>query len=374
MTVVEMRRPAAEAAAQGKPALSVQGIERRFGGLVAVTGVDLEIMQGEIFGLVGPNGSGKTTLTNAITGFYPPNKGRILLGERDVTGMAPHRIAGLGVARTFQNLALFNGLTVLENILLGRHIHMRPSVWRTALYWWAARPEEIANRMIVEEVIEFLQLESIRDELVDGIPIGLKKRVELARALVAEPSFLILDEPMAGMNQEEKEYMARFILDARDARGVTVLLIEHHMDVILGICDRMLVLNYGEMIASGIPPRWWRTRAWSRPISGAAMRAEAVEAQAAQDTLPALLIENARAHGVRASPCARRTAASGRRSPGPASPRRCSAAPPRWSLGVGEGDAVLVLGDNRVRLYAGHGRGGGAAGLRDAGLSRRHAG
>jgi len=130
---------------------------------------------------------------------------------------------------------------------------MNPGVVRTALYWWLARPEEIANREVVEEVIDFLQLESIRNELVDGIPIGLKKRVELARALVAEPHLLILDEPMAGMNQEEKEYMARFILDARAERGVSVLLIEHHMDVIIGICDRMLALNYGEMIATGVP-------------------------------------------------------------------------------------------------------------------------
>jgi branched-chain amino acid transport system ATP-binding protein len=144
-------------------------------------------------------------------------------------------------------------MSVLDNILLGRHIHMRPSVARTALYWWLARRDETSNRAAVEEVIDFLQLEGVRDELVDGIPIGLKKRVELARALAAEPSFLVLDEPMAGMNQEEKEYMARFILDARDERGVTVLLIEHHMDVITGICDRMLALNYGAMIGTGIP-------------------------------------------------------------------------------------------------------------------------
>ena len=235
------------------PILEVQGVERRFGGLIAVTGVDLTLTAGEIFGLVGPNGSGKTTLTNAITGFYPPNKGRIRLDGRDITGMKPHRIAALGVARTFQNLALFNGLTVLDNIMLGRHIHMRPGVLRTALYWWLARPEEVSNRAVCEEIIEFLQLEGIRHELVDGLPIGLKKRVELARALAAEPRLLILDEPMAGMNQEEKEYMARFILDARAERGVSVLLIEHHMDVITGICDRMLALNYGEMIGTGIP-------------------------------------------------------------------------------------------------------------------------
>ena len=233
--------------------LEVIDIERRFGGLVALTGVSMHIRRGEIFGLVGPNGSGKTTMTNAITGFYPPQKGQILLNGRDITGMAPHQVARQGVARTFQNLALFNGMTVLDNILLGRHVHMRPSVWRTALYPWLARDEEMHHRHIVEEVIDFMQLQNVRDELVDAIPIGLKKRVELARALVAEPNFLILDEPMAGMNQEEKEYMARFVLDARDERGVTVLLIEHHMDIITGICDRMLVLSYGELIDTGVP-------------------------------------------------------------------------------------------------------------------------
>lgn len=241
------------AATVDTPVLECRQVERRFGGLVALSGVDLKIRRGEIFGLVGPNGSGKTTLTNAITGFYPPQEGQILLDGRDITGMAPHQVARLGVARTFQNLALFNGMTVLDNILLGRHVHMRPSVLRTAFYMLLARQDEIAHRIAVEEVIDFLQLQGVRDELVDAIPIGLKKRVELARALVAEPRFLILDEPMAGMNQEEKEYMARFVLDARDERGVTVLLIEHHMDIITGICDRMLVLSYGEMIDTGIP-------------------------------------------------------------------------------------------------------------------------
>ncbi len=236
-----------------KPVLECRNIERRFGGVVALNGIDVRIGRGEIFGLVGPNGCGKTTLVNAVTGFYPPQHGQILLDGRDITGLAPYRIAALGVARTFQNLALFNGMSVLDNILLGRHIHMRPSVWRTALYWWLARPEETINRAIVEDVIDFLQLEAVRDELVDGVPMGLKKRVELARALVADPRFLILDEPMAGMNQEEKEYMARFILDTRDERGMTILLIEHHMDVVTGICDRMLALNYGAMIGSGKP-------------------------------------------------------------------------------------------------------------------------
>ena len=235
------------------PALDCRGVVRRFGGLVALSGIDMQVRTGEIFGLVGPNGSGKTTMTNAITGFYPPNEGSIHLFGQNITGLPPHEVAHRGVARTFQNLALFNGMTVLDNILLGRHVHMRPSVFRTALYPWLARDEEIHHRHIVEEIIDFMQLQNVRDELVDAIPIGMKKRVELARALVAEPRFLILDEPMAGMNQEEKEYMARFVLDARDERGMTVLLIEHHMDIITGICDRMLVLSYGEVIDAGIP-------------------------------------------------------------------------------------------------------------------------
>ncbi|KAB2868350.1 MAG: ABC transporter ATP-binding protein [Ideonella sp.] len=235
------------------PVLECRDVERRFGGLVAITGVNLRIERGEIFGLVGPNGSGKTTITNAISGFYPPQRGRIALHGRDITGMAPHRVARLGVARTFQNLALFNGMSVLDNILLGRHVHMHPAVWRTALYPWFARPEETRHRVVVEEIIDFLQLENVREEPVDSLPLGIKKRVELARALVVEPSFLILDEPMAGMNHEEKAYMARFILDARDERGVTCLIIEHHMDIVTGICDRMLVLSYGEVIGSGIP-------------------------------------------------------------------------------------------------------------------------
>jgi branched-chain amino acid transport system ATP-binding protein len=233
--------------------LECRSVERRFGGIVALNGIDMRIERGEIFGLVGPNGCGKTTLTNAITGFYPPQRGQILLNGRDITGMAPHRVATLGVARTFQNLALFNGMSVLDNILLGRHIHMKPGVARTALYWWLARNDETVNRAAVEDVIDFLQLESVRDELVDGIPIGLKKRVELARALAAEPSFMILDEPMAGMNQEEKEDMARYVLDVNEERGTTVVLIEHDMGVVMDISRRVVVLDRGRVIAEGDP-------------------------------------------------------------------------------------------------------------------------
>lgn len=231
--------------------LACTGIERSFGGLKALKGIDFDIREGEIFGLVGPNGSGKTTMVNVITGFYPPQAGSVRLFGRDITGMRPYRVAQQAVARTFQNLALFRGMSVLDNILLGRHVHMHPSALASLFYWvWAAR-EEVAHRRVVEEIIEFLQLQDIRDLPVETVPPGLQKRVELARALASEPRFLILDEPMAGMNQEEKEYIARFILDARDERGVSVLLIEHHMDVVTSLCDRAVVLSYGEVIARG---------------------------------------------------------------------------------------------------------------------------
>jgi len=235
--------------------LECRDIELSFGGLRALKGVSFDIMPGEIFGLVGPNGSGKTSMVNVVTGFYRPGSGSVSIFGTNVTRMKPHRIAAHGVARTFQNLALFRGMTVLENILLGRHVHM--GVGAGALpalfYWvWAAR-HEVKHRRAVEELIDFMQLQDIRDEPVEVIPLGLQKRVELARALAADPRLLILDEPMAGMNQEEKEYIARFILDAREERNTTVLLIEHHMDVVMSICDRVMVLSYGESIAQGAP-------------------------------------------------------------------------------------------------------------------------
>jgi branched-chain amino acid transport system ATP-binding protein len=231
--------------------LECEGIERSFGGLKALKGVSFAVRRGEIFGLVGPNGSGKTTMVNVITGFYPPQAGRVRLFGQDITGTRPYRIAQQSVARTFQNLALFKGMTVLDNILLGRHVHTRPSALASLCYWvWAAR-EETAHRRVVEEIIDFMQLQDIRDEPIESIPPGLQKSVELARALASEPKFLILDEPMAGMNQEEKEYLARYILDARDERGVSILMIEHHMDVVTSLCDQVLVLSYGESIAQG---------------------------------------------------------------------------------------------------------------------------
>lgn len=235
------------------PVLECVGIERSFGGLKALKGVNLSIAEGEIVGLVGPNGSGKTTMVNVVTGFYPPQAGQVKLFGQDITGMRPYRIAQHAVARTFQNLALFRGMSVLDNILLGRHVHMKPGALASLFYWvWAAR-EETVHREVAEDIIDFLQLQDVRDDAIETVPPGLQKRVELARALASEPRLLILDEPMAGMNQEEKEYIARFILDARDERGVSILLIEHHMDVVTSLCDKVLVLSHGEAIASGTP-------------------------------------------------------------------------------------------------------------------------
>jgi len=221
--------------------------------VAALGGVDLTVNRDEIVALVGPNGSGKTTLVNAITGFFPPQRGRIVFDGTDITGWRPHRVARSGIARTFQNLALFRGMSVLDNILLGRHVHMRPGALSTACYWWWARRQEVAHRRVVEEVVDFMQLEAVRNEPVEVIPLGLQKCVELARALVADPKLLILDEPMTGMNQEEKEYMARFVLDAHAERRLPVLMIEHHLDVVTGISNRIVVLYHGEKIAEGAP-------------------------------------------------------------------------------------------------------------------------
>lgn len=238
---------------QGEVVLACHNISRWFGGLHAVKHVTMEIHQGETLGLVGPNGSGKTTTVNAVTGFFPPQEGQILYRGQAIQQMRPHEIAQLGIARTFQNVALFKGMSVLDNILLGRHNFMKPSILSALFYWKMAQKEEVINRYKVEEIIDLLQLEDVRDEHVDVIPLGTQKRVELARALAAEPQFLILDEPMAGMNQEEKEYMVRFILDAKEALNLTILLIEHHMDVVTAICDRLVVLNNGEKIKEGLP-------------------------------------------------------------------------------------------------------------------------
>jgi branched-chain amino acid transport system ATP-binding protein len=233
--------------------LSIEGVSKHFGGVQAISYVSIEVQRGEIVSVIGPNGAGKTTLLNMISGFYHPDTGTIFLRQREITRLSPSRVAALGVARTFQNIALFRGMTVLDNLMLGRHIHMRTGVLAAMLRIGPALREEVAQRHIVEDVIEFLEIEALRKRPVGALPYGLQKRVELGRALVARPHILLLDEPMGGMNVEEKEDMARFILDVNEEWGTTIVLIEHDMGVVMDISQRVIVLDLGAKIAAGTP-------------------------------------------------------------------------------------------------------------------------
>jgi branched-chain amino acid transport system ATP-binding protein len=233
--------------------LRVEDVSLSFGGLSALLHVSLEIHQGEILALIGPNGAGKTSMLNCINNFYRPDRGQIIFEGQDLTRLPPHRIAQLGVARTFQNIALYTGLSTLDNLMAARHIHMRAGLVQSLLYWGAARREDIAHRQVVEEIIDFLEIEHIRKAIVGALPYGLRKRVELGRALAMEPQLLLLDEPMTGMNQEEKEDMARFILDIHERHGKAILLIEHDMGLVMDIAERVVVLDFGQKIAEGTP-------------------------------------------------------------------------------------------------------------------------
>ena len=233
--------------------LEIREVSKSFGGVQAVSRVSLDVRRGEVLSVIGPNGAGKTSLLNMISGFYHPNSGRIVLEGRDITDLAPNRVAELGVARTFQNIALFKGMTVLDNLMLGRHVRMKSGVLSSIVYWGLAQKEEVAHRKRVEDIIDFLKIQDLRRRPTGSLAYGLQKRVELGRALSLDPKVLLLDEPMGGMNQEEKEDMARFVLDVNEEWGTTIILIEHDMGVVMDISDRVAVLDMGQKIAEGTP-------------------------------------------------------------------------------------------------------------------------
>ena len=233
--------------------LEIGEVSKSFGGVLAVNRVSLEVRRGEILSVIGPNGAGKTTLLNMISGFYHPDSGRLTLDGKDVTHTAPSRMAEMGVARTFQNIALFRGMTVLDNLMLGRHVHMRAGVLAAFAYWGFAQKEEVAHRKRVEDIIDFLKIQDLRRRPTGSLAYGLQKRVELGRALALDPKVLLLDEPMGGCNHEEKEDMARYVLDVNQEWGTTIILIEHDMGVVMDISDRVAVLDMGQKISEGTP-------------------------------------------------------------------------------------------------------------------------
>jgi len=233
--------------------LRIENLSKRFGGLQAVADVSLAVNPGEICSVIGPNGAGKTTLFNMISGVLRPSGGRIVFDGTDMAAVSPSRFAAKGIGRTFQNLALFKHGTVVENILTGRHTHLRSNVLDAVIFFGRTRREEIEARQRVEEIVEFLEIEHIRDAVVGTLSYGQQKRVELARALACEPKLLLLDEMVSGMNQEETEDIARFVLDIRDELGITVLMIEHEMRIVMDISDRVHVLNFGRKIAEAAP-------------------------------------------------------------------------------------------------------------------------
>jgi len=237
----------------GDVVLNVEGISLSFGGVKALSDVSFDVREGEIRAIIGPNGAGKSSMLNCINGFYHPQEGQITFKGETRKQMQTHQAAEQGIARTFQNIALFRGMSTLDNIMTGRNLKMKKNFLLQALYYGPAREEEMEHRAKAEEVIDFLEIEAIRKVPVGKLTYGLQKRVELGRALAAEPDMLLLDEPMAGMNHEEKEDMCRYILDVNDQFGTTIVLIEHDMSVVMDISDRVVVLDYGKLLADGTP-------------------------------------------------------------------------------------------------------------------------
>ncbi len=233
--------------------LEIRSVSLRFGGVTALDRIDLAVHTGELFALIGPNGAGKTSLLNCVTGFYRPQQGKILFNGQEITHLPPHKLVRVGIGRTFQNIELFPGMTVLSNLLLARHIHCRYGLGSAGFFLNPVRREEIRHRRILEEIIDFLEIQSVRNKTVGALPYGMMKRVELGRALALEPALLILDEPFAGMNLEEKEDMVRFLLQVNRAWRQTMILVEHDMSIVMSIAGRIAVLNFGEMLTEGTP-------------------------------------------------------------------------------------------------------------------------
>jgi len=236
-----------------KAELEISGLSLSFGGVKALTDISMKVHTGELVAVIGPNGAGKTSLLNCITGFYRPQEGRIVFNGGDITHMPTHDLVRVGIGRTFQNIELFPGMTVLSNMLLARHIHCRYNLGLAGLFAPKVVREEIRHRRILEELIDFLEMQAIRKKTVASLPYGLMKRVELGRALALEPKLLVLDEPFAGMNLEEKEDMVRFLVELNEAWGQTMILVEHDMSIVMSISKRVVVLNFGEKLAEGLP-------------------------------------------------------------------------------------------------------------------------
>jgi len=266
----------------GRNLMEVRGVTLRFGGITALEGVDLDVAEGSITAVIGPNGAGKSSLYNVISGMYRPAAGSVRFDGQDITGVPAHRRAGLGIARSFQNIALFRGLTVVDNIKLGAHARLNTGL--LSALWFrgrAAAEEERLRREIEREVIDFLEIDHIRDMPVGALSYGLQKRVELARALALRPKIIMLDEPVAGMNREETEDIARFILDMKEELGITVLLIEHDLSMVMDISDHVAVLNFGRLVAAGTPQQMQtHPRVIEAYIGTAATPAEPAEAGA----------------------------------------------------------------------------------------------
>jgi branched-chain amino acid transport system ATP-binding protein len=245
----------------GEVVLSVEGVSLSFGGVKALADVSFDVREHEVRAIIGPNGAGKSSLLNVLNGVYHPQSGKMRFRDREFSDMKPHEAAVMGIARTFQNIALFKGMTVLDNIMTGRNLRMHAGILAQAIRIGPAQREEIEQREKVERIIDFLEIQAYRKTPVGRLPYGLQKRVDLGRALASEPQMLLLDEPMAGMNLEEKQDMCRFILDANDQLGTTVVLIEHDMGVVMDISDRVVVLDYGRKIADGVPDEVRKTPA-----------------------------------------------------------------------------------------------------------------